>query len=49
MLWFDVESKYEATKRQHYSRSAALWFDVESKYEATGTDQPIALACCGLM
>ncbi len=33
MLWFDVESKYEATHRGN--ADGVLWFDVESKYEAT--------------
>ena len=34
-LWFDVESKYEATCRRSCRRCRWLWFDVESKYEAT--------------
>ena len=35
MLWFDVESKYEATRTSVHERLTKLWFDVESKYEAT--------------
>ena len=34
-LWFDVESKYEATLVPVITNSVLLWFDVESKYEAT--------------
>ncbi len=34
-LWFDVESKYEATRSRSLSYVRWLWFDVESKYEAT--------------
>ena len=34
-LWFDVESKYEATNKFLGVLLSALWFDVESKYEAT--------------
>ncbi len=34
-LWFDVESKYEATPSECYKMKLLLWFDVESKYEAT--------------
>ena len=34
MLWFDVESKYEATIASEYGPTTLLWFDVESKYEA---------------
>ena len=36
-LWFDVESKYEATSIWQEVDSQWLWFDVESKYEATVT------------
>ncbi len=35
MLWFDVESKYEATMNSQSRLKMMLWFDVESKYEAT--------------
>ncbi len=35
MLWFDVESKYEATVQLMAAPQPQLWFDVESKYEAT--------------
>ncbi len=35
MLWFDVESKYEATISGFNTNEITLWFDVESKYEAT--------------
>ncbi len=35
MLWFDVESKYEATVVRFRGKVEQLWFDVESKYEAT--------------
>ena len=35
LLWFDVESKYEATDDTIRSSPTRLWFDVESKYEAT--------------
>ena len=35
MLWFDVESKYEATFLDAVGKHIVLWFDVESKYEAT--------------
>ena len=34
-LWFDVESKYEATTQALSRQNLSLWFDVESKYEAT--------------
>ena len=34
-LWFDVESKYEATFYVVNVSEPLLWFDVESKYEAT--------------
>ena len=34
-LWFDVESKYEATHGILMCIYSLLWFDVESKYEAT--------------
>ena len=35
VLWFDVESKYEATLVILSHTLLTLWFDVESKYEAT--------------
>ena len=35
LLWFDVESKYEATLMLFLIAQTLLWFDVESKYEAT--------------
>ena len=35
MLWFDVESRYEATNRYVLMSVEWLWFDVESRYEAT--------------
>ena len=34
-LWFDVESRYEATRRTIGTDASMLWFDVESRYEAT--------------
>ena len=34
-LWFDVESRYEATKMHAKRQKKKLWFDVESRYEAT--------------
>ena len=48
-LWFDVESRYEATKDMIYVRSKELWFDVESRYEATFINLQCQLICCGLM
>ncbi len=35
MLWFDVESRYEATATKELQEMVLLWFDVESRYEAT--------------
>ena len=35
MLWFDVESRYEATHGKGQTGGCQLWFDVESRYEAT--------------
>ena len=35
MLWFDVESRYEATANSILIKVNQLWFDVESRYEAT--------------
>ena len=34
-LWFDVESRYEATDETEENPKNELWFDVESRYEAT--------------
>ena len=34
-LWFDVESRYEATVDGRVIDIKELWFDVESRYEAT--------------
>ena len=34
-LWFDVESRYEATACCVSNFGNLLWFDVESRYEAT--------------
>ena len=34
-LWFDVESRYEATSLLIDASLLRLWFDVESRYEAT--------------
>ncbi len=49
MLWFDVESKYEATSTPYRGEYDRLWFDVESKYEATER-YPLHLRnSCGLM
>ena len=49
MLWFDVESKYEATLTMRRAVTTQLWFDVESKYEATQGYATASAACCGLM
>ena len=38
-MWFDVESRYEATIIPPASASKRLWFDVESRYEATQLDK----------
>ena len=35
MLWFDVESRYKATKYFRILNKNMLWFDVESRYKAT--------------
>ena len=40
LLWFDVESRYEATVTVARHINLVLWFDVESRYEAT-VDQRI--------
>ena len=49
MLWFDVESRYEATACLRSSSAALLWFDVESRYEATTTAVQSPRSRCGLM
>ena len=49
MLWFDVESKYEATPDTRGGRGHQLWFDVESKYEATQRLFVFEIDSCGLM
>ena len=48
-LWFDVESKYEATGIVESVIKSELWFDVESKYEATHTSMAETKMGCGLM
>ena len=48
-LWFDVESKYEATNSLPEVGDVQLWFDVESKYEATSKFKVITDQGCGLM
>ena len=49
MLWFDVESKYEATISPTNFEAVMLWFDVESKYEATARILLAKVEGCGLM
>ncbi len=49
MLWFDVESKYEATLTMRRAVTTQLWFDVESKYEATNREKITFKGRCGLM
>ena len=49
MLWFDVESKYEATFAPSLHAARELWFDVESKYEATSLLRFELFHGCGLM
>ena len=39
LLWFDVESRYEATGSNDTSLNLPLWFDVESRYEATSDNR----------
>ena len=41
LLWFDVESRYEATRPRRGNECAVLWFDVESRYEATRPSLPV--------
>ena len=48
-LWFDVESKYEATVLPPTISNLQLWFDVESKYEATVPAGKANTIGCGLM
>ena len=48
-LWFDVESKYEATQTDNHAFRSSLWFDVESKYEATKSVTISLRNGCGLM
>lgn len=38
MLWFDVESRYEATCQSRSVERSLLWFDVESRYKATSVN-----------
>ena len=34
-LWFDVEKRYNTTKRGEWSEWFELWFDVEKRYNTT--------------
>ena len=35
MLWFDVEKRYNTTKRGAKKANDQLWFDVEKRYNTT--------------
>ncbi len=49
LLWFDVESRYEATFGFSCVSGNLLWFDVESRYEATEPYQLHDQDSCGLV
>ena len=49
MLWFDVESRYKATKSMRLLPVCTLWFDVESRYKATIHLPFTVQKRCGLM